>query len=179
MKILKLVFSLTIIAAVCAAVLATVNDVTREQIKKIAAITQENAAKAVMPATVEKVEKREIKSGEATEEMYVGLDASGKVLAYAVSGKSEKGYGGTVKLMVGLTPDKKVVSYRKLEANETPGLGAKLVTPEFSKQFEGKNSLGLKVKKDGGDIEAITAATITSRAVCAAIADAASKLPVE
>ena len=116
-------------------------------------------------------------AGFAATPIQVTLDASGKVLAYAVSGKSEKGYGGTVKLMVGLTPDKKVVSYRKLEANETPGLGAKLTTPEFSGQFEGKDSLGLKVKKDGGDVEAITAATITSRAVCAAIADAASKLP--
>ena len=40
-----------------------------------------------MPATVEKVEKREIKSGDATEEMYVGLDASGKVLAYGHLGR--------------------------------------------------------------------------------------------
>ena len=177
MKILKLVLSLTIIAAVCAAVLATVNQVTKEQIEKIAAITRENAAKAVMPATVAKVEKRELKQGDATEDMYVGLDESGKTVAYAVSGKSEKGYGGTVKLMVGLTPDKKIVSYKKLEANETPGLGAKLSTPEFSTQFGGKSAIGLKVKKDGGDIEAITAATITSRAVCEAVANAASKLP--
>ena len=177
MKILKLVLSLTTIAAVCAAVLATVNQVTKEQIEKIAAITRENAAKAVMPATVAKVEKRELRQGDTTEDMYVGLDESGKAIAYAVPGKSEKGYGGTVKLMVGLTPDRKVVSYRKLEANETPGLGAKLATPEFSGQFGGRSALGLKVKKDGGDVEAITAATITSRAVCAAIADAASKLP--
>ena len=177
MKILKLVLSLTIISAACAAVLAAVNQVTREQIEKIAAITRENAAKAVMPATVAKVEKRELKQGNATEDMYVGLDGSGKPIAYAVSGKSEKGYGGTVKLMVGLTPDGKVVSYRKLEANETPGLGAKLTTPEFSGQFGGKSATGLKVKKDGGEIEAITAATITSRAVCEAVADAASKLP--
>jgi len=176
MKILKLVLSLTVIAAVCAAVLATVNQVTKEQIERIAAITREKAAKDVMPATVAKVEKRELKQGDSTEDMYVGLDESGKEIAYAVSGKSEKGYGGTVKLMVGLTPDKKVVSYKKLEANETPGLGAKLSTPEFSTQFGGKSAVGLKVKKDGGDIEAITAATITSRAVCEAIANAASKL---
>ncbi len=177
MKILKLVLSLTVIAAACAAVLATVNQVTKEQIEKIAAITRENAAKAVMPATVAKVEKRELKQGDTTEDMYVGLDESGKAIAYAVSGKSEKGYGGTVKLMVGLTPDKKIVSYRKLEANETPGLGAKLSTPEFSSQFGGKSAVGLKVKKDGGEVEAITAATITSRAVCEAVANAASKLP--
>ena len=176
MKILKLVFSLTAIAAVCAAVLASVNQVTKEQIEKIKVITRENAAKDVMPATVAKVEKKEIAAGKDKEEMYVGLDGSGNVLAYAVSGKSDKGYGGTVKLMVGLTPDGKVVSYKKLEASETPGLGANLVTPAFSGQFSGKEAAGLKVKKDGGDIEAITAATITSRAVCEAIADAASKL---
>ena len=52
----------------------------------------------------------------------------------------------------------------------------KLKTPEFADQFKGKDGTSLKVKKDGGEIEAITSATITSRAVCKAIADAQSKL---
>ena len=51
-----------------------------------------------------------------------------------------------------------------------------LNTKEFMSQFAGKDGLSLKVKKDGGEIEAITAATITSRAVCRAIADAQKKL---
>ena len=79
--------------------------------------------------------------------------------------------------MVGFKKDKKtVISYKVLQASETPGLGMKLKTPEFAGQFAGKDATSLKVKKDGGDIEAITAATITSRVVCRAIEDARRNL---
>ena len=148
-KILSLVASLTIIAGVCAGVLAYIDSITKEPIKETAAKNEQAAREAVL-------------CGEE---------------GYAAIGVSEKGYGGTVKLMVGFKKDKKtVISYRKLEASETPGLGMKLTDPEWSKQFKGKDGTALKVKKDGGEIEAITAATITSRAVCEAIADARSKL---
>ena len=80
-------------------------------------------------------------------------------------------------LMVGFTPDYKIVSYRKLEAAETPGLGANLTTEGFMKQFSGMDaSSPIAVRKDGGNVEAITSATITSRAVCGAINNAKSKL---
>ena len=79
--------------------------------------------------------------------------------------------------MVGFRADKKtVVAYKTLVATETPGLGMNLNTPEFSGQFAGKDGSSLKVKKDGGGIEAITSATITSRAVCRAIGSACAKL---
>ena len=79
--------------------------------------------------------------------------------------------------MVGFEKDRKtVVCYKTLAAAETPGLGMKLNTPEFSGQFRGKDGTSLRVKKDGGAIEAITSATITSKAVCRAIKNAASKL---
>ena len=79
--------------------------------------------------------------------------------------------------MVGFAADKKtVVRYRTLEAAETPGLGMNLNPPEFAGQFSGKAGDSLRVKKDGGEIDAITSATITSRAVCGAIADACAKL---
>jgi electron transport complex protein RnfG len=55
-------------------------------------------------------------------------------------------------------------------------LGSKLDSPAFSSQFENRSARSLKVKKDGGEIEAITAATITSRAVCKAIENACEKL---
>ena len=80
--------------------------------------------------------------------------------------------------MVGFTPDVKIVSYKKLEAAETPGLGSNLTSPGFMKQFSGMDaSSALAVKKDGGTVEAITSATITSRAVCSAINDARGRLP--
>ena len=148
-KILGLVLSLTIISGVCAAVLAYVDSITKEPIKQTAEKNREQAKKAVL-------------CGEE---------------GYTAEGTCKDGYGGDITLMVGFKKDKKtVISYKVLAASETPGLGMKLKTPEFAGQFAGKDGTSLKVKKDGGEIEAITSATITSRAVCRAIADAQSKL---
>ena len=148
-KILGLIVSLTAISGICASVLAYVNEITKDPIKA----TAEKARAAAKTAVL---------CGEE---------------GYAVEGRSAEGYGGDIVLMVGFAKDKKtVISYKVLQASETPGLGMKLSTPEFSSQFKGKDGTSLKVKKDGGEIEAITSATITSRAVCNAIADARKKL---
>ena len=148
-KILGLVLSLTIISGVCAAVLAYVDSITKEPIKATAEKNREAAKAAVL----------------------CGQEG------YTAEGTCKDGYGGDITLMVGFKKDKKtVISYKVLAASETPGLGMKLKTPEFAGQFTGKDGRSLKVKKDGGEIEAITSATITSRAVCRAIADAQSKL---
>ena len=148
-KILGLVISLTIISGVCAGVLAYVDSITKEPIKATAERNREQAKKAVL-------------CGEE---------------GYTAEGTCKDGYGGDITLMVGFKTDKKtVISYKVLAVSETPGLGMKLKTPEFADQFKGKDGTSLKVKKDGGEIEAITSATITSRAVCRAIADAQSKL---
>jgi len=176
-KILQLVLSLTIISAVCAAVLAAVNAVTKDRIAGLAALKANNAAKAVLPDGVSAIDVRE-DPADAKVRIFAGYaDAAKRTLAgYAVPGVSEAGYGGTIRLMVGLRPDRTVVSYQVLAANETPGLGAKLGDADFAKQFPGKDGAALKVKKDGGAIDAITGATITSRAVCGAIADACARL---
>jgi electron transport complex protein RnfG len=75
--------------------------------------------------------------------------------------------------MVGFTPDGKIYNTSVLEHKETPGLGDKMDIRKspWPKQFEGVNpsDFNLKVKKDGGDVDAITAATISSRAFCDAI----------
>ena len=148
-KILGLVVSLTIISGVCAGVLAYVDSITKEPIRETAEKNREAAKAAVL----------------------CGEDG------YTAEGTCRDGYGGDIVLMVGFKKDKKtVISYKVLAASETPGLGMKLKTPEFADQFKGKDGSSLKVKKDGGEIEAITSATITSRAVCKAIADARKKL---
>ena len=148
-KTMGLVVSLTIISGVCAGVLAYVDSITKEPIKQTAEKNREAAKKAVL----------------------CGEEGS------TAEGTCKDGYGGDITLMVGFKTDKKtVISYKVLAAAETPGLGMKLKTPEFADQFKGKDGSSLKVKKDGGEIEAITSATITSRAVCRAIEDAQKKL---
>ena len=168
-KILGLVVSLTVISGVCAAILAFVNEKTKGPIADMKVRQEQEAVRAVMPQGVATVE--------AVGEAFVGKDASGVVVGYAAKGLDQKGYGGDIVLMVGFAADRKTVfCYQTLVAAETPGLGMKLNSPEFAGQFAGRDGASLKVKKDGGEIEAITSATITSRAVCRAIADAQRKL---
>lgn len=89
----------------------------------------------------------------------------------AVKTYTKKGFSGEVWLMVGFTPEGSIIDVSVLEHKETPGLGTKMADADFKDQFKTKNptSYKLHVKKDGGDVDAITAATISSRAFCDAV----------
>jgi electron transport complex protein RnfG len=84
----------------------------------------------------------------------------------AVTGVSERGYSGLVKLMVGLAADGKIINIAVLEQKETPGLGTKMNGEKFLRQFREKDpsSFDLKVRKDGGEVDALAGATISTRA---------------
>ncbi len=98
----------------------------------------------------------------------------GKIVGYAVEASTTKGFGGTIVLMVGFQPDGTIENIAVVSHAETPGLGDKMEASksDFIKQFPGKNprQFRLQVKQDGGDVDAITAATISSRAFCDATA---------
>ena len=176
-KILQLILSLTLISAVCAAVLAIVNNATKERIANLATLKANNAARAVLPASVKAIEP--VKDpADASLTAFIGYadDAKTQIAGYAVPGLTAKGYGGNIRLMVGLNPDRTVISYQVLAAAETPGLGSNLTTPAFISRFKDQPAASVKVTKDGGKIEALTSATITSRAVCDAVADAAQRI---
>ena len=85
---------------------------------------------------------------------------------------SPKGYGGTIRLLVGVNAAGTVQGLAVLEQKETPGLGAKIKDDGFRGQFKGLRIIDTrwKVRKDGGDVDEITAATISSRAVVEAVA---------
>lgn len=97
----------------------------------------------------------------------------GEVIGIAVK-STVSGFGGPLTLMVGLLPDGTVYNTSVLSHSETPGLGAKCTEESFFGQFKGWNpeQKKLLVKKDGGDVDAITASTITSRAYTLAIQNA-------
>ena len=82
-----------------------------------------------------------------------------------------EGYAGNIEIMVGVKPDGTVNGIEILSQAETPGLGARITEPKFKDQFRGKNlqNADWKVKKDGGDFDQITGATISPRAVVKAI----------
>lgn len=92
----------------------------------------------------------------------------------AVETYTNKGFNGYFSLMVGFMPDGSISNIEVLEHKETPGLGTKMAAPKFKDQFKGLRIVDvpdekLKVKKDGGTVDAITAATISSRAFCDAV----------
>ena len=84
------------------------------------------------------------------------------------------GFGGAVDTMVGIDSDGKVTGNSVISASsETPGLGARSTEPEFQAQFAGQVGTEVAVAKDGGSIDALTGATITSRAVSEGVVAAA------
>lgn len=102
----------------------------------------------------------------------LAYDAQGNLLGAAVKTYSNAGFSGRIELMVGLLADGTINKVSVLQQSETPGLGANMVNAKFKDQFNGKspnNGFKLSVTKDGGDVDAITAATISSRAFAEAV----------
>lgn len=106
---------------------------------------------------------------------------NGELVGTAVKTYTNNGFGGKIWLMVGFNPDGTIANYSVLDHKETPGLGSKMdtwFTKDGKGNIVGKNpgENGLKVSKDGGDVDAITAATISSRAFLDAVNRASSGL---
>lgn len=171
-EILKLVFVLTLISAICAALLAVAYKVTEKPIAEAAIRKTKKAAADVLPLGA----KPEIVEKDGTS--YFVVKENGVLTAVALEGRSSKGYAGDIVLMVGLKADGTLIDYKILDCKETPGLGVKIGVAPFKTQFLNRTTadiLGWKVKKDGGAIDAVTAATISSRAALGAISDAVKK----
>lgn len=101
-------------------------------------------------------------------------EKGGKTIAYVVPGES-KGYGGQIKMLVAISPAGEVIDYKISESNETPGLGDNASKDPFKSEFKGKKEANLVVTKDASDkddIQAMTGATISSRAVTLAVKNA-------
>lgn len=103
--------------------------------------------------------------------LYPARDDNGKITSVAIKTYSNNGFGGRIEIMLGLLVDGTINKYKVIEHKETPGLGSKIAENRFSHQFHGMNpgKQIFKVKQDGGEIDAVTAATISSRAVVDAI----------
>lgn len=101
---------------------------------------------------------------------------NGELVGTAVETFTKIGFSGSIKLMVGLLPDGTINDITVIKHSETPGLGDKMEKKksDWSLQFRGKNprDYRLSVKKDGGDVDVITASTISSRAFCDAVSRA-------
>lgn len=164
---------LTVIAIVAAGVLASVNAVTAPQIEKINAENLAAGIKSVMGSDDIQVADPQNMDGF---EVYHVSDKDGNTLGCAVV-TTENGFGGALKVLVGFDVKGDILGYTVLEHAETPGLGAK-ADEWFQDKIIGMNpgTSNFTVSKDGGDVDAITASTITSRAFLKAILNAYDKV---
>jgi len=143
---------LAIICIVAAGLLAGVNSLTKDKILQQAQAEEEASLKEVMPAGAS---FEAIKSGSEIL-YYKAYDESKKYIGIAFKA-SGKGYSSIIETMVGMLKDGTITAIKVLSQNETPGLGARVSEPDFTSQFTDK--------KDLSEVEAITGATISSRAV--------------
>lgn len=179
--ITNMVVVLVGVALVTGSILAYVNHVTEEPIKLQSEKTLADGIKAVMGGvelTVAKDDtvRQNVAGKETTFVIHEAVGADKAPLGAAVE-STAGGFGGDLKVLVGFDTDGKILGYTVLQHAETPGLGAK-ADKWFQK--DGKGCIigkspatdKLTVKKDGGDIDAITASTITSRAFLLAVTQA-------
>jgi len=105
-------------------------------------------------------------------------EKDGKIIAYVVPAES-KGYGGAIKMLVSVTPQGKIIDFNILDSKETPGLGDNASKEPFKSQFKEKETKDLEVVKDKtkvDNIQAMTGATISSKAVTKGIKDAVEQV---
>ena len=191
----NMLLSLLLICLLAAGLLAKVNDMTKEPIADAKALKLEEAIKEVVPEfdnnPVNESYKVATDSGDSL--LVYPAKRGDEIVGFAVNSYSDNGFSGNIQVMVGFDTEKNVVNYAVLSHSETPGLGSQMLSwfkpqvEEYSlleklfgfevKKVEAKSSIIGKspettqfvVSKDGGDIDAISASTITSRAFLEAV----------
>jgi len=171
---LNMVLTLFFVAGIAGLALGFVYKLTAEPIALSKKQKLEKALELVVPEFNNEIskDKKTIKINKDSVVLYFAKNDN-KIVGTAVQTYTNKGFSGKFRIMVGFLPDESIYNTSVLEHKETPGLGDKIDVKksDFPKQFINKNPQDYKllVKKDGGDVDAITAATISSRAFCDAV----------
>ncbi len=170
----NMLIALLVISLVSSSALGIVYEFTKEPIRMVE-INKTNAAiQAVVPGFDNEpaTEFYKVKS-DLDSLRFFPAKKNGELIGTAVESYTKKGFSGLIRLMVGFSPDGTITGISVIQHQETPGLGDKIdkSKSDFSLQFQGKNPANFKlsVKKDRGDVDAITASTISSRAFCDAV----------
>lgn len=173
----NMVLTLLVITGIAGASLGSMYKLTKEPIEAAKKAKQQAAIKQVVPNFNNNPgdDAYEATSKEGFALKFFPAKKDGKLVGTAIETMTNTGFGGDVKLMVGLKPDGTIINYQVLEHKETPGLGTKMA--DWFKSDKGNQSVlgkhpgknNLTVSKDGGEVDAITAATISSRAFLDAV----------
>lgn len=173
-SLLQLVLSLTIITCIAAVALGIVYSVTKEPIENSQQKKKNEAISKVLPDFKGETKEQKILIEGDKDSVAVYMAYQDNVLyGAAVETYTDLAFSGRFSIMVGFDSEGNIIETQVLQANETPGLGDKIdkSKSDFPNQFVGINPIKLpvKLKKDGGEIDAITAATISSNAFCDAV----------
>ena len=175
----RLLISLTLIASIAGLLLSMVESATREPIKEQRRQQMVKALSAVLPEFDNAPDSDTVtlqngvdKKGEPVEVICYRARKDGELVGTAFKVIAPDGYSGNIEVMVGLRTDEQVNAIKVLTHAETPGLGDKIEEPWFEDWFKDKGLDGTdwRVKKDGGDFDQLTGATISTRAIVGAVA---------
>jgi electron transport complex protein RnfG len=176
----NMVITLFVVTGVAALALGSVYNLTKEPIAIAKRQKIEKAIGEVLPAFDTIKEFKRLPEGGKDSLTFYEASNNGTLVGTAVRTYTDKGFSGRFWIMVGFVNGDVISGTSVLEHKETPGLGDKMDIRKstWSEQFKDKNltEFDLKVKKDGGDVDAITAATISSRAFCDATERAYNEL---
>jgi len=168
-----MVFVLFLVTAVAALALGGVYTLTKEPIAIAKRQKLEKAISDVLPVFDSILEYKVMPPEGKDSLTFFKASKDGEYLGTAVKTYTDAGFSGRFWILVGITPENIIYGTSVLEHKETPGLGDKMEKKkaDWSNQFDQKNldEFKLSVTKDGGDVDAITAATITSRGFCLAV----------
>jgi electron transport complex protein RnfG len=177
-ELLKMVVVLTVLSAFSGGLLASLRDGTKDRIEyqQLKFVKGPAILDIFKGATNNPIVDRfKIKDGEVERSFFIGkFDGKPDEVAFESYGK---GFGGDIGLMVGVNPSTdKIIGVGVTTMSETPGVGSRAKTdPDFVAQFAGKPMIEtFKVKADGGQVDALSGATVTSRGVSAGLTDAGS-----
>ncbi len=161
---------LVVVAIIAAAAVSAVFILTKDTIGNQLDKKEAKALEAVLPA-FDRAEKEEIQVDGGTITVFKTYNNENTLVGTAVNTFSMQGYSGEIRVLVGILPNHELSGATVLSQNETPGLGTQIAEEPFLAQFKGKNldEFKLDVQKDGGDVDAISGATISTRAFCDAV----------
>lgn len=166
----NMVVTLFVITAIPAVLLGFVYKFTKEPIEQAKKIKLSNSINLVVPgASTAEINQFSVMPETGKDSLtFYEVVSENKIIGTAVQTYSDNAFGGRITIMVGFKPDGTIIDNDVLEHSETPGLGDKASKSksDWNSQFKDKNpkEYNINLKKDGGEVDAITAATISSRA---------------
>ena len=165
-EIVRYGFVLTLICAISAGLLAGANMITKPKI----ALQKANEEKAALEEVMPQAEKFEAVKISEDSQYYKAFDKSGIFLGAAFKA-SAKGYSSVIEALAGMLKDGTITVIKVVSQSETPGLGSRIAEAKFTSQFSGKDS-------SLSGVQAISGATISSRAVINAVKQKAQEIKI-